>query len=116
VRKANNDSFVSRQAWLIAAASLSAGALLRDGYALAQSATLSHHDEKSPIARSLVYVADAAKVSPKTEPTFKVGSRCANCLQLQGSAGEAWRPCALFPGQLVSAIGWCRVWVPKPNT
>ncbi len=114
--EANNNPFASRRACLIGAASLSACALLRDGRALAQASTLPHLDEKSPIARSLGYVADAAKNSSKTEPTFKVGSRCANCLQLQGNAGEAWRPCTVFPGQLVSAAGWCRVWVPKPNT
>lgn len=114
--KANTDRVVSRRAWLIAAAWLPAGTLLRGGCAAAQPATLPHLDEKSQIARGLGYVADAAKVSPKIEPTFKVGSRCANCLQLQGKAGEAWRPCTLFPGKLVSATGWCRVWVPKANT
>lgn len=115
VCKPNDELLVSRRAWLIAAASLSAGALLRDGCALAQPASLPHLDEKSPVARTLGYVADATKINPRTEPTFKVGSRCANCLQLQGKTGEAWRPCTLFPGQLVSARGWCRVWVAKPN-
>ena len=111
-----NDKFsLSRRAWLITAVSASAGALLRDGSATAQAAPLPHLDEKNPTAHALGYVADAAKIDPKAEVIFKVGSRCSNCLQLQGKAGDAWRPCAVFPGQLVSATGWCRVWVPKPH-
>jgi hypothetical protein len=112
---ANSNPILSRRTWLIAAASASAGALLRDRRACA-AVPLPHLDEKSPTARALGYVASAAKIDRKAEPTFKVGSRCSNCLQLQGSAGEAWRPCRLFPGQLVSAAGWCRVWIPKPKT
>ncbi len=108
-------SSVSRRTWLIAAASASAGALLRDGSAFADTAPIPHVDEKSPTAHGLGYVADATKIDPKAEPIYKVGSRCANCLQLQGKAGDAWRPCTIFPGQLVSAAGWCRVWIPKPH-
>jgi hypothetical protein len=111
-----NSLFVSRRNWLIATASASVGALLRDGSAFAQTATLPHLAANNPMAHGLGYVADVAKINPKAEPTFKVGSLCSNCLQIQGKTGEPWRPCTLFPGQLVSAAGWCRVWVPKPKT
>lgn len=109
-----NKLSASRRSWLVAAASAWAGALLHDRRVFAQAATLPHLDAKSPLAQGLGYVADAARINPKAEPSFKVGSRCSNCLQIQGKAGEAWRPCTLFPGQLVSAAGWCRVWVQKP--
>jgi hypothetical protein len=38
---------------------------------------------------------------------------CNTCLQLQGNAGDAYRPCNIFPGKLVNANGWCKVWVKK---
>jgi hypothetical protein len=110
-----NSVYVSRRAWLVAAASVCAGALLHDAGEAAQAAGLPRLDPNSPTAHSLGYVADAAGINPKSEPTFKVGSRCANCLQLQGKEGDSWRPCRLFPGQLVSATGWCRVWIPKQH-
>ncbi|WP_415233103.1 high-potential iron-sulfur protein [Rheinheimera aquimaris] len=33
----------------------------------------------------------------------------------QGSAGDAWRPCGIFPGKLVSSEGWCAAWAKKPG-
>ncbi|MGB5834261.1 MAG: high-potential iron-sulfur protein [Thiohalocapsa sp.] len=38
---------------------------------------------------------------------------CINCLFTQADAGE-WRPCQLFPGELVAANGWCSSWTLKP--
>ena len=71
-------------------------------------------DEKDPQAKALGYLADATKVDAKSNPTYKPGQTCANCLQLQGSAGDKYRPCNLFPGKLVAASGWCKAWVKKP--
>lgn len=73
-----------------------------------------HLDEADPLAKSLGYVHDAKSVDPKANPMFKPGSSCANCVQIKGNAGDAWRPCTLFPNKLVNANGWCRVWAPKP--
>ncbi|WP_413110319.1 high-potential iron-sulfur protein [Thaumasiovibrio sp. DFM-14] len=42
------------------------------------------------------------------------GKNCNNCALLQGNSGDEWRPCAIFPGKLVSANGWCTAWVAKP--
>jgi hypothetical protein len=70
-------------------------------------------DEKDPQAKALGYVQDAAKVDVKTNPTFKPGQSCVNCLQLTGKAGDAFRPCNLFPGKLVNTNGWCKAWVKK---
>jgi hypothetical protein len=72
-------------------------------------------DEKDTLAVSLGYVHDAKKVDPNKVPQYKPGSTCANCVQLVGKEGEEWRPCNLFPGKVVNANGWCKVWAPKPK-
>jgi High potential iron-sulfur protein len=67
-------------------------------------------DEKDPAAIALAYVSNAADVDPKKHPEFVQGSNCDNCLQLQGVAGNNYRPCSLFPGKLVAVSGWCKGW------
>jgi len=78
-----------------------------------EAADLATLDEKDPQAKALGYVSDASRVDAKSNPTFKAGQTCANCLQLTGNAGDAQRPCNLFPGKRVSAGGWCKAWVKK---
>jgi hypothetical protein len=80
----------------------------------AEAATPPHLDEQDPMAKSLGYTHDVKTVDPKANPMFKPGSNCANCVQIKGNAGDAWRPCTLFPNKLVNANGWCRVWAAKP--
>ena len=46
-------------------------------------------------------------------PAYVKGSTCENCLQLQGTAGNPYRPCAAFKGKLVSIAGWCSAWTPE---
>jgi len=65
---------------------------------------------KDPAAVALGYVENAARVDPKKYPTYVKDSTCENCLQLQGKAGDNYRPCTLFPGKLVSVSGWCSGW------
>ena len=64
-----------------------------------------HVDPENPQAKALQYVHKSAKE----------GQNCANCILLQGNAGEAWRPCGVFPGKLVNAEGWCAAWAKKPG-
>ena len=71
--------------------------------------------ESDATAKSLGYVADATKVDPKTNPNYKPGQTCANCLQYTGKDGSAEGPCNIFPGKDVKAAGWCKVWVVKPG-
>ena len=97
---------------LVGLAALPASGLIRE--AAAQGA-LPHVDEKETQAVSLGYVHDVKKVDPSKTPEFKPGSHCANCMQLTGKEGDEWRPCNIFPGKLVNANGWCKVWVPKPG-
>jgi hypothetical protein len=67
-------------------------------------------DVKDPAAVALGYVENAAQVDVKKYPAFVKGSNCENCLQLQGKAGNGYRPCTLFPGKLVAVSGWCSGW------
>jgi hypothetical protein len=73
-----------------------------------------HLAMNDPTAMALAYFEDAKKVDPKKFPTYKAGQLCSNCLQNTGKDGEAWRPCNLFPGKLVNANGWCKVYVARP--
>lgn len=74
-----------------------------------------HLSEGDATAKSLAYVSDASKVDPKANPTYKPGQTCANCIQFTGKAGAPHGPCNIFPGKLVKAKGWCKVWVLKPG-
>ena len=67
-------------------------------------------DVKDPAAVAQRYVENVSQVDPKKTPDFVPGSSCENCLQLQGTAGESYRPCSLFPGKLVAVKGWCKSW------
>jgi len=70
-------------------------------------------DVKDPAAIALGYVESAAQVDGKKYPGYVPGSNCENCLQLQGTAADNYRPCSLFPGKLVSVSGWCSGWTPE---
>jgi len=70
-------------------------------------------DVKDPAAIALGYVENAVQVDTKKFPQYSPGSNCENCLQLQGTAGDNYRPCSLFPGKLVSVSGWCKGWTPE---
>jgi hypothetical protein len=91
------------------AAGLPAALLWRDS----RGAEPPRLDEKDPAAVALGYVENAARVDVKKYPGFAKGSTCENCLQLQGRAGDTYRPCSLFPGKVVSVSGWCKSWTPE---
>jgi len=74
---------------------------------------LPHVVATDPLAVALSYHESAKKVEAAKFPTYKPEQKCANCLQVKGADGEAWRPCNLFPGKLVNAEGWCKVYVKK---
>ena len=91
------------------ATGLSAALQWRDS----RSAEANRLDVKDPAAVALDYVENAAQVGVKKYPGYVQGSNCENCLQLQGTAGNNYRPCSLFPGKLVSVSGWCKSWTPE---
>jgi hypothetical protein len=71
--------------------------------------------EKDPTAVALAYVEDVKKVDAAKNPNYKPGQDCANCVQLVGKPGDAYRPCNVFGGKLVNEKGWCKVWTLKPG-
>jgi High potential iron-sulfur protein len=87
-----------------------AGAALLGTRAMAQAPML---DEKDPLAVSLGYVADAARVDKAKFPKFAAGQTCANCALFQAPAGAAAGNCPLFAGKQVAAKGWCSAWAKK---
>jgi hypothetical protein len=72
-------------------------------------------DPADPTAKALGFIVDAAKVDAKTNPTFKAGQHCGNCVQFVGKPTDAQGGCNLFPGKQVPNKGWCRVWAAKPE-
>ncbi len=77
-------------------------------------------DESDPTAMALGYYHDVADIDAtrfprrSTEPGGE-NQFCDNCILYTGPVGEdEWGPCALFPGKVVAAKGWCNVWAPKP--
>jgi hypothetical protein len=93
--------------------SVAAGFSAAMPWRLTQGAAPARLDVKDPAAIALGYVENAAQVDIKKYPAFVKGSTCENCLQLQGSAGDNYRPCGLFPGKVVSVSGWCSSWTPE---
>ena len=71
-------------------------------------------EESDPVAQSLKYTHDASSVDPATRANPAPEQNCANCALIQGNDGDAFRPCAIFPGKSVAAAGWCSAWVAKP--
>jgi hypothetical protein len=104
---------LSRRDVLVALAAAGGAVTLGAAAGAAQAADLPKLDPKDPAAVALGYIADAKSVDPKTNPTYAAGQACNTCLQLQGKPGDAFRPCNIFPGKLVDANGWCRVWTKK---
>jgi hypothetical protein len=97
---------------LVGVAALPAIGLIREA---AAQGSAPHLEETDSLAKAMGYVHDHKKIDANSVPQYKPGSKCANCVQLQGKEGDQWRPCNLFPGKLVNAEGWCKVWVIKPG-
>jgi hypothetical protein len=93
--------------------SLAAGASAALPWRQGQTAALERLDVKDPAAIAVGYVESAAQVDAKKYPEYIQGSNCENCLQLQGSPGNTYRPCSLFPGKVVAVSGWCKAWTPE---
>ena len=96
---------------------LGAGTILAVGATRTRAAdagSLPHVSPTDSVAVALSYHESAKTVEAAKFPNFKPGQECSNCLQLTGKAGDAWRPCNLFPGKVVNAGGWCKVYVKKP--
>ncbi len=104
------DNHLSRRRFLRhLAVAAPAGSLFLAGPARAEGLPQLALDD--PLAVGLQYVEDA---TTSTAANYKAGQNCANCLQIQGNDGDAYRPCAIVPGKSVASAGWCSAWVAKP--
>ena len=89
------------------------GAAVLPAMSARAAAELPHLDVNEPAAVKVGYVEQATAVDAKKFPSYEKGSTCANCAQLQGPEGAAYRPCTLFPGKSVAVAGWCSGWAPE---
>lgn len=79
----------------------------------AQAGTPPPLEESDAMAQALGYRHVAADVDTIRFPRFQPGHVCANCSLYQTAATrEGWGGCAIFPGRLVDARGWCNAYVP----
>lgn len=60
-------------------------------------------------AKAMKYVEDDTKAGPPHKP----GQDCAACMHYSGKPGDAYGPCAIFPGFDVHSKGWCSAFVAK---
>lgn len=79
----------------------------------ARADELPHLSADDPMAQAMKYTNDSSTVDAATRTNPAADQSCASCALLQGTEGDAWRPCQIFPGKSVSASGWCSVWAPK---
>jgi hypothetical protein len=93
--------------------SLAVASIVMGAHAGASVAQGAQVDEKDATALSLGYKHDATKVDKTKFPKYAAGQECANCQLFQGKPGEAWGPCPIFPGKVVSAKGWCSAYIKK---
>lgn len=93
-----------------------AKALWHGGGPAAAAAPTEKVSEDNATAQALAYVHDA-EASPKRTTAEQRKQFCDNCLHYTEPAGAGepgWGACAVLPGYLVAAKGWCMVWVAKP--
>lgn len=82
-------------------------------FALAGDAgtSLPHLTDSNPAAASLSYTENADTVDPRKFPKHQASQRCATCRYFQTGTGGQYAPCRLYPGNAVSANGWCAGYV-----
>jgi hypothetical protein len=80
------------------------------------AAGLTPLDPADPLAKSLSFTTDTAKVDAAANPTHKPAQMCGNCAQYQGKPGDASGGCTIFAGHSVPPAGWCKVWAQKPGS
>jgi hypothetical protein len=79
--------------------------------------TLVKIEETDAQARALGYRHDHTKVDTKRYPAKaapqNANARCANCALYRDVGQADWGGCAVLPGKLVAANGWCSAYVAK---
>ena len=70
-------------------------------------------EESDPQATGLGYKHDTTQVDAAKFAQHNPEQKCLNCSLYTGKDGDAWGPCAIFPGKEVAAEGWCSAYNPK---
>ena len=105
-------SKIARRKFIQMSAVAAAGCFVQAGREV-RADDLPHLSPDDPMAAAMKYTHDASTVDPATRNNPAADQNCANCALIQGSDGDEWRPCQIFPGKAVAANGWCSVWAPK---
>lgn len=105
-------SKIARRKFIQLSAVAAAGCLVQPGRE-ALAGELPHLTQDDPMGQAMKYTDDASSVDPATRNNPAAVQNCANCALIQGTDGDAWRPCQIFPGKVVAAAGWCSVWAPQ---
>jgi High potential iron-sulfur protein len=69
--------------------------------------------ESHPQASAMGYRADASKIDTAKFANFAPGQKCQECQMFRAQQSESSGQCAIFPGKLVSATGWCSAYIKK---
>lgn len=93
---------------LMAVAAVPVGSLLAGAPRTARAAKdLPKLSMTNPTAKALNYHKDATQVEAGLR---QEGAFCHNCQLYTGNRDAEWGTCAVFPGKLVHADGWCSSW------
>lgn len=103
-----NDKKTRRELLLSAATSWAAFCIQVPARA-AESEQLNKLSEDDPLAVAFAYVHDATVVADGTRTSNN--DVCGNCQLFRGQ--DHWGKCQLFQEKQVSALGWCKAWIPK---
>jgi hypothetical protein len=104
IKNPNRRKFVK-----VAAASLAAIPVLVNAQAV--DAKLAEDD---PTAIALSYKEKSTEVDAEKHPNHEASQLCSGCSLYTGGT-DPWGGCAIFPGKLVAADGWCAAYAAKPS-
>jgi hypothetical protein len=105
-------SKIARRKFIQLSAVAAAGCFVQPGRE-AQAQDLPQLSTDDAMAGAMKYTHDASTVDAASRANPAADQNCANCALVQGTDGDEWRPCQIFPGKAVNANGWCSVWAPK---
>ena len=105
-------SKIARRKFIQLSAVAAAGCFVQPGRE-AQAQDLPQLSTDDAMAGAMKYTHDASTVDAASRANPAADQTCANCALVQGTDGDEWRPCQIFPGKAVNANGWCSVWAPK---
>ncbi|MFT7528856.1 MAG: hypothetical protein ACI9LY_004022 [Arenicella sp.] len=70
--------------------------------------------EDDPMAVALGYKENSTEVDSQKYSNHADAQLCSGC-SLYVASDDAWGGCAIFPGKLVAANGWCTAYAAKPS-